>query len=388
MLGIGLGIHSGKRSLLTRLSAIFRGNNYDGFVYFPRDISSVKQDSAGTTAGAINSPLGMILDKHLGLGLGAEQVSALTNFTAGGTNGASVVISAASVTLKGNSHAYVALPASAGGWEVMATLQSATDATMIELRVGTGVAPSNQYSAYTYTAAGSKTIRAVVPVGSTSQVWLKASYTSGDTAKTAVFTSVSIRSLAGNHSIQATAPARPGLKQDVNGKVYAELLGTDDNLTSATGGGGSAGGFWCIAMKPTGGAGTLRTIWADNGTNTGYKVQHDASNKLSLSAGNNTAFTTKASTVTVNVGTPYVLTAKDNGTNLSVQINNATAETVARPVVVAGTAGFTIGKDNGAASSFDIADIYAMVYVKNACPSAASEAIIKAAVAAEIGMTL
>jgi hypothetical protein len=137
---------------------------------------------------------------------------------------------------------------------------------------------------------------------------------------------------------------------------------------------------------PTGGAGTVRTLWADNGTNTGYKVQLDAANKLSFSAGNNTAFTTKASTATVDVGTTYLLTVWDDGTNLNVQINSAAAETVARPVVVAGTAGFTRFKDNGAASSFFIGYDYAEVDWKDTAGTAAERAAVQAYVKSQAGI--
>lgn len=167
---------------------------------------------------------------------------------------------------------------------------------------------------------------------------------------------------------------------------YLPFLGTDDNLTSATGGGGSAGFFWCGVVQPTGGAGTARRIFADNGTNTGYALTINASNQLLLQAGNGTAYTSRASTATVDVGTKYLLTVFDDGTNLSVQINAAAAETVARPVVVAGTAGFTIGKDNLIASTYLIANLYPSVYWKDTAGTAAERADAQAYCRALAGM--
>lgn len=167
---------------------------------------------------------------------------------------------------------------------------------------------------------------------------------------------------------------------------YLSFPGTPVNLTSATGGGGSAGFFWCGVVQFTGGAGTLQTLIADNGTNTGYKVQKDTSDKLSFSAGNNVAFTTKASTAALSVGTKYMLTVRDNGTNLSVQIGSAAPETVARPVVVAGTAGYTLCKDNGAASSFAIVNQYPPVYFKDTGLTDAQVAAVQAFVSAMAGL--
>jgi len=167
--------------------------------------------------------------------------------------------------------------------------------------------------------------------------------------------------------------------------LYDKFDGTDDSLTSATGGGASAGFFLCQAIKPTGGAGAVRTIWSDVGTNTGYKVQLDAANKLSFSAGNATAYTTKASTATVDVGTTSLITVWDDGTNLNVQIGSAAAETVARPVVSAGTAGFTVGKDNGAATSFFTGNLYPEVYRQTSL-SAGERATVQAYCRSKAGL--
>lgn len=154
--------------------------------------------------------------------------------------------------------------------------------------------------------------------------------------------------------------------------TYAKFDGVDDSLTSATGGGATTGFFWCGAVKPLGGAGAVRTIFSDVGANTGYKVQLDTANKLSFSAGNGAAYTTIASTATVDVGVNNLITAWDDGTNLNVQINNATAQTVARPTVTAGTTSFTVGKDNGAATSFVNGNLYPEIY-RTGTPLTAAE---------------
>jgi hypothetical protein len=127
-------------------------------------------------------------------------------------------------------------------------------------------------------------------------------------------------------------------------------------------GGGSAGFLFCAAITVKGGAATARTLWSDTGTNTGYRLQINSSNQLELFAGNGVAFTSVASAVTLDVGGTYVVTAWDDGTNLNVQINKGAVASIARPAVSAGTAAFTLGKNNGVASGFFIGRTYAATY--------------------------
>lgn len=104
----------------------------------------------------------------------------------------------------------------------------------------------------------------------------------GTTPITAVEQSIGYatdKSGSANNAIQATAGARPLLK--VSGNAYSSLFdGSNDNLTSATGGGGSSGFSLITAINPTGGAGTSRTIFSDSG----YRVRLNLSNQLEFSA--------------------------------------------------------------------------------------------------------
>lgn len=145
---------------------------------------------------------------------------------------------------------------------------------------------------------------------------------------------------------------------------YEKFDGIDDNLGSPTGGGGTAGFFFCQAVKPTGGAGTVRRLLSDRvaASFTGYSVQINASNQLEISAGNGAAYTSIATAGTLAVGTTAMITAWDDGTNLNVQIDGLAVASIGRPVVIAGTAGFTLGKDNGAASGFFTGNAYASLY--------------------------
>jgi hypothetical protein len=153
-----------------------------------------------------------------------------------------------------------------------------------------------------------------------------------------------------------------GLESDLR---WRELDGSDDHMTGATGGGGTAGFFFCRAVTPTGGNATIRTLWSDAGTNTGYRLRLNASNQVEFSAGNGTAFTTVTTAATLALNTTGLITAWDDGVNLNVQLNDGTVASVARPAVAAGTAGFTLGKANGASSNHFAGHCYPGVYLRD-----------------------
>ena len=115
-------------------------------------------------------------------------------------------------------------------------------------------------------------------------------------------------------------------------------------------------------LTVSGGAGTARTIWSDTGTNTGYRVRINASNKLELAAGNGSAYTTVQSNETITAPGTYLLSAWDDGGVLAVQVGNAAAATTTRPTVSAGTTAITSYRDNGAATSYFNGRDYGSVY--------------------------
>lgn len=147
--------------------------------------------------------------------------------------------------------------------------------------------------------------------------------------------------------------------------AYRKLDGVDDSHVSATGGGGTAGFFFSASVTPQGGAGTARTLFSDAGTNTGYIVRLNASNQLELAAGNGTAYTTIATAGTLAVGSTDIVQAWDDGTNLNVKIGNGATASVARPTVSAGTAGYTMGQDNGASTGYFNGRVYSTIYRKD-----------------------
>lgn len=147
--------------------------------------------------------------------------------------------------------------------------------------------------------------------------------------------------------------------------AYRRLDGVDGSHASATGGGGTSGFFFSAAVTPQGGAGTARTLFSDAGTNTGYIVRLNTSNQLELSAGNGTTYTTIATAGTLAVGSTDIVQAWDDGTNLNVKIGNGATASIARPTVSAGTAGYTMGQDNGASTGYFNGRIYSTIYRKD-----------------------
>lgn len=151
--------------------------------------------------------------------------------------------------------------------------------------------------------------------------------------------------------------------------AYLRWDGVDDSLASSTGGGGTAGFFFSAAISPQGSAGTARTLFSDAGANTGYIVRLNTSNQLELAAGNGTTYTTIATAGTLAVGATAVVQAWDDGLNLNVKIGSGPTASVARPAVLAGTAGYTLGQDNGASSGYFNGRIYGEIYRKDSSPT-------------------
>ena len=145
---------------------------------------------------------------------------------------------------------------------------------------------------------------------------------------------------------------------------YIETDGINDYFESAVGGGSTTAFCYMACVRPTQ-LGVRQTLFSDAGTNTGYKVELNASNQLVISAGNGTSYTTATTANTFTYGQIISIEAYDDGTNLGVVLNKGTLVIVARPVVIAGTASFTMSRDNGAASGYFKGGVYDEIYTKN-----------------------
>lgn len=355
------------------------GSSEVGVMYDPSDLASMFQDSAGTTAAVVGQPVGLLLDKSQGLVLGPELASTILDDTTGWTFVGAATVSGGALTFNTAPSAtasatYNPIVASGKRYKVTFTV---TGTGTVNVRLGSGG------DSYSNLVAGTYTYHGLAGGGTPTQLSFSSTVSAVNNFVGSV-TNISIRELPGYHATQSTSTARPILGTDL-----VDYDGVDDATLMAAGGGGTTGFFLCAAVRPDGGAGAVRTIWSDAGTNTGYIVRLNASNQLEIAAGNGTAYTLAATTDTLTVGTTYVVTAWDDGTNLNVQVNSGTAGTAARPVVSAGTATATIGKDNGAATGMFNGGIYSLIYVKNGENVDANDrTAVKTYVAGKAGVTL
>jgi len=312
----------------------------------PSDFSTLFQDAAGTTpVTALGQPVGLALDKRLGLALGAELfVEANTIFV-----GESSRVSPGVYRIYSSAGAYssvVIVPSgvSAGKvYDITFTVDSIAT-------VGSGIQLDAAYASI-ITTTGIKRFRFVA---ATSNISVKRTGSACDFQ----ISNVTVRELPGNHAYQTTSAARQTAQSN-----YLSLDKTDDHLLVAAGGAGTTG-FLLVTGIMVPASGTARTLWSDRGTNTGYKVGIDASNQIFLSAGNGAAFVTATGPALV-AGTKYVITAWHDGANLNISVNNGAPTQAAFVTATAGTATFTIGKSNGAAAEYWGDRIYSMVYRKN-----------------------
>lgn len=152
------------------------------------------------------------------------------------------------------------------------------------------------------------------------------------------------RSGRGNHATQPTSTARgkvsAALVSPPTRPYYLQLDGVDDFYTC--GGGGSTTGFY-YADVLTKATSAVMTVFSNrNFGGKGYEISFTLEGKVRLLAGNGTAYTSLVSADGFTVGVPFHLAVWDDGVNLNMQINGGAATSVARPVVVGGTATITL----------------------------------------------
>jgi hypothetical protein len=139
----------------------------------------------------------------------------------------------------------------------------------------------------------------------------------------------------------------------------------DDAHIAASGGGSTTAFFFCASIRINA-IGQTQTIYSDTGTNTGYRIRINSSNQLEMAVGNGSAYTTVNTTDTFAIGERAVITCWHDGVNIYAQKNKGTVASTAFATATAGTAGFTLGKDNDAASNFFGGGLYQYVHTQNA----------------------
>ena len=200
------------------------------------DLSTMFQDSAGTTpVTAVEQPVGLILDKRLGLVEGPDLVTNGTfdTDTSGWRAALHCTISAVGgrlrVTATGSpSLADYNFPTVVGRtYRIRANCVAGT-ATNPMFRAG-AAALGIEYFALAGAAVLPYVERVFVATGTTCYV---SAGTSGATVgQYADFDNISVRELSGNHAFQRTTAARPVL-QSIGGKLALVYDGVDDKLTT------------------------------------------------------------------------------------------------------------------------------------------------------------
>ena len=202
-------------------------NNEPGVWYDLSDITTLYQDSAGTTpVTAVEQPVGLMLDKSQGLALGPELITngnfndGTTDWSINSTYGSmSNVTGELQVTTTAVSDYY-------GGYQSFPTVSGRMYKISVTCRLGTA-------------SAGRLSFGSAANVGNWDYInFLNTSnttithyvYAFGNTAYysltcntgTAYFDNVTIKELAGNHAFQYTAGNRPTLSARVNLLTYSE----------------------------------------------------------------------------------------------------------------------------------------------------------------------
>ena len=225
-----------ERPLAAIIAGLWR-NGEQGVRFEASDLSTMFQDAAGTLPvyapgqGQVDPPVGLWLDKRLGLSKGQER---LTNgdftSTAGWVeSGVGVTLSAAAGELQVTS----ASPLGAyqqpnnfvvGRWYVVTGQIRVGSAASVSIRTVAGgsslgtmvaesqVVTSSAYVAVSYIFQATNTANAI---------YLRV----GTTNSTAFFKSLSVRELPGNHAYQATTTSRPTLSARYNMLISSEEFG-------------------------------------------------------------------------------------------------------------------------------------------------------------------
>ena len=194
-----------------------------GAWYDPSDLSTLFQDSAGTTpVTAVEQPVGLMLDKRKGLSRGPEVVlnggfDSTANWTMPVGNWA--ISGGLAVATAGTSgHVISTQAVIAGAWyEVQ--YDWVVTSSAIQATVGSTTLPAHN--------PGSGHFKGMVRATDTLSFRMYANNAN------ATLDNVSVKLLDGNHCLQATAASRPILQQDGTGRYYLSFDGTDDGMATA-----------------------------------------------------------------------------------------------------------------------------------------------------------
>ena len=220
-------------------ASLFAASEPGGW-YDPSDLTTLFQDSAGTTpVTAAGQSVGLWLDKSQGLVLGSELVSnpggpfvATTGYSAGGSATISVSSGRLSVaqTVGFTDGVLCALPNNSFSNSSVITFEvDLGSATLVQVQAGNGNFGNGSIIVVNITASGTYNIVTTTRGGGTAGLTFKAG-----SAATFFLSRVSVKELPGNHLTQSTLSNRPQYQVDGNGRGYLQFDGSDDWLVSPT----------------------------------------------------------------------------------------------------------------------------------------------------------
>ena len=159
--------------------------------------------------------------------------------------------------------------------------------------------------------------------------------------------------------------------------IGAKFDGADD-YAAAVGGGGATSAFLWAGSICLDAIGVAQTLFSDAGANTGYRVRITSANFVEFSAGNGSAYTAVTSAAALSRGDRVAIMVWHDGTNLNLQIGDNAIVTAAFATASAGTAGITVGKDNGATSGYFGGQLYTALHFKDTSLTPTARDAVKA----------
>lgn len=187
-----------------------------GAWYDPTDLSTMFQDSTGTTpVTAVEQPVGLILDKSQGLALGVE----LTPSPLAGSVSGLWQISATAVTRNSSAavgNAVITLNAALSTTKYYLVSMTVSNLSGDTFFIGLGAGGTGTLQRIT--ANGSYTFRILANGVSATLTFGPWAGTAGE----ATITNISVRELAGNHASQSTAASRPTYRARYNLLTFSE----------------------------------------------------------------------------------------------------------------------------------------------------------------------
>lgn len=203
--------------LVAKIKAMF-ANGEQGAWYDPSDLTTLFQDSAGTTpVTAVEQPVGLMLDKSKGLVLGVDSVpiNAFSSASGWSTTGCTVALVGSDIEITATQTGFVFAEIALGTVSSKNYLLNASyknGQASGNTRVGVTHPSGNSYT----TTTSSTTTVTGSAINIYGKVTLRLLLNASAIGQRAYLSSASVRELPGNHAFQSTSASRPVLSARVN----------------------------------------------------------------------------------------------------------------------------------------------------------------------------